>query len=262
MYFSVPLQIEQILILAVSAFLAGFLDAVVGGGGLIQVPALLMTLPQIAIPTLFGSNKVASIIGTSFAVFQYRSYLQPVFFSVLPGAISAGIFSFLGAQTVKIVQPDILRPLIILLLAIVGIYTSINKNLGSHHQPKLNPQTQTIAVLIIGAVIGFYDGFFGPGTGSFFIFAFISILGFDFITASASAKILNWMTNFTAIIAFLSSGNVMWAIALPMAICNLAGAALGTRLAILKGNQFVRYLFMGIISLLILRLGYDLLVKK
>jgi uncharacterized protein len=249
--------VHDIVLLGIAAFMAGFVDAVVGGGGLIQLPALLILFPHIPIATLFGTNKMASIAGTSSAVLQYAQQIAIPWTSVLPGAIAAGICSFWGARAVQFLQPSLLRPLILVLLTGVGLYTYLKKDFGTAQPSKIAIQYRAIATMLVGGMIGFYDGFFGPGTGSFLIFAFIGVLGFDFLKASASAKILNWATNFTALLAFASAHQVLYSLAIPMATCNIAGSLLGTRLAILKGNGFIRVLFLSIVSVLIVKLAYD-----
>jgi uncharacterized protein len=254
--------VTLLLILCMFAFLAGLVDAVVGGGGLIQLPALLILYPQVPIATLFGTNKLSSIAGTSVAVVQYGRYVSLTKRVVLPGAIAAGCGSFAGARCVQFLNPQLLRPVILVLLVLVCGYTYHQKNLGSLHKPVLSPLHQAIAATLIGLGLGFYDGFFGPGTGSFILLTFISILGFDFLHASASAKVLNWATNFTAIIAFASNGHLRYSLAFPMAAFNIVGALVGTRLAILKGNRFVRQLFLFIVLALIAKLTYDLLVSS
>ncbi len=247
----------DIVLLGVAAFIAGFVDAVVGGGGLIQLPALLILFPHIAIATLFGTNKLASIAGTSVAAIQYARRISIPWGSVLPGAIAAGTFSFLGARVVQFLQPSLLRPLILVLLIGVGLYTYFKKDFGAVQQSKVSARYRTVVTILAGGIIGFYDGFFGPGTGSFLIFTFIGVLGFDFLKASASAKVLNWATNFTAILAFASAHQLLYSLALPMAICNVAGSLMGARLAILKGNAFIRVLFLSIVSILVAKLIYD-----
>jgi uncharacterized protein len=253
--------VSTIILLGVAAFFAGFVDAVVGGGGLIQLPALLILFPNIAIAALFGTNKMASIAGTSAAGIQYARQIAIPWRSVLPGAIAAGIFSFLGARAVQFLQPSLLRPLILVLLIGVGLYTYFKKDFGTAQPSKIAVKYRTIAMVLVGGTLGFYDGFFGPGTGSFLIFAFIGVLGFDFLKASAFAKILNWATNFTALLAFASAHQVLYSLALPMAVYNVAGSLLGTRLAILKGNAFIRVLFLCIVSVLIAKLVYDTFVR-
>jgi uncharacterized protein len=249
--------VHDIVLLGIAAFIAGFVDAVVGGGGLIQLPALLILFPHTAIATLFGTNKMASIAGTSAAVIQYTRRIAIPWTSVLPGAIAAGIFSFWGARAVQFLQPSLLRPLILVLLTGVGLYTYLKKDFGTAQPSKIAVNYRAIATMLVGGTIGFYDGFFGPGTGSFLIFAFIGVLGFDFLKASASAKILNWATNFTALLAFASAHQVLYSLAIPMAVCNITGSLLGTRLAILKGNAFIRVLFLSIVGVLIAKLVYD-----
>jgi uncharacterized protein len=250
----------NIVLLGIAAFIAGFVDAVVGGGGLIQLPAMLILFPHVGIATLFGTNKMASIAGTSVAGIQYARLIAIPWASVLPGAIAAGIFAFLGARAVQLLQPSLLRPLILVLLIGVGIYTYCKKDFGTAQQSKIAVKYHIVATVLAGGAIGFYDGFFGPGTGSFLIFIFIGVLGFDFLKASASAKILNWATNFTALLAFASAHQILYSLALPMAICNIAGSLLGARLAILKGNGFIRVLFLSIVGILIAKLVYDTLV--
>lgn len=253
-------MVHDIVLAGVAAFMAGFVDAVVGGGGLIQLPTLLILFPHIAIATLFGTNKMASIAGTSAAGVQYARQIAIPWVIVVPGAIAAGIFSFWGARMVQFLQPSLLRPLILVLLIGVALYTYLKKDFGTAQLSKVAVQYRMLATALVGSLMGFYDGFFGPGTGSFLIFAFVEVLGFDFLTASASAKILNWATNFTALLAFVSADHVLYALAMPMAVCNIAGSLLGTRLAILKGNAFIRVLFLSIVSVLIVKLVYDTFV--
>ena len=252
---------ENIILLGLAAFTAGFVDAVVGGGGLIQLPALLILLPHFPVAVLLGTNKMASIAGTSAAAVQYSRTISIPWQIIFPGFIAAGIGSFLGARAVQFLQPSLLRPLILALLIAIGLYTYLKKDFGAAQQPWVPPQYRVIAITAIGGLIGFYDGFFGPGTGSLLIFAFIGMLGFDFLTASASAKALNWATNFAALIAFGQAGQILYTLAIPLAICNISGALLGSRLAIWKGNAFVRTLFLSLVSLLIIKLAYDELFR-
>ncbi len=248
-------------LLCLSAALAGFVDAIVGGGGLIQLPALLLLLPPplaASIPAVFGTNKMSSVCGTGMAVWQYSRALPVRWGTLLPAAAAAFALSFLGARSVALIRPEILRPLILVLLAVVAVWTFWQKDLGKLHSPKLAPDRERLCALIVGAVIGFYDGFFGPGTGSFLIFAFVGLLGFDFLNASASAKVINLATNLGALSCFISAGQIYWEYAVPMGVCNLLGAFAGARLAMLKGNRFVRGIFLTIVTFLLLRLGWDL----
>ncbi|MCE1253500.1 MAG: TSUP family transporter [Anaerolineae bacterium] len=247
----------SLIILFVIAFMAGFVDSIVGGGGLIQLPALLIFLPHYPVATVFGTNKLVSITGTGTATLQYSRHVKIPWKSALITAASAFIFSMLGARTVSLINPQILRPLIIILLVVMAAYIFFQKDLGSINSISLNPHQQIIFSLLAGALIGFYDGFFGPGTGSFLIFAFIAFLGYNFIVASASAKIVNFATNLAALIFFAFNGNILFHIALPMAVFNILGALAGTRMAILKGNRFVRILFLIVVAGVIIKLILD-----
>jgi uncharacterized membrane protein YfcA len=179
--------------------------------------------------------------------------------TVLPAAAAALLFSFLGAQTVSLIQPAALRPLILLLLLAVLGYTLWKKDFGALHAPRPGRGQQLWFGLATGAVIGFYDGFFGPGTGSFLVFAFVGVFGFSFLAASASAKAVNVVTNLAALAYFGSHGDILYATALPMAACNVAGSLAGSHLALRRGSGFVRGLFIVVVGALIARFAYDIL---
>lgn len=251
--------------LCVFAFLAGFVDSVVGGGGLIQLPALFICLPPAyasAVATVFGTNKLSSICGTGMAVIQYSRRVPLQWHSLLPAAGTAFIFSWLGARAVAHAPTHLLKPVILVLLVAVAAYTYWRKDFGGLHAPKLSPRRETLLGLLVGAGIGFYDGFFGPGTGSFLIFSFIGIFGYDFLTASASAKVINFATNLSAVAYFAATDHILYQYALPMGLCNILGSLAGTRMAILKGNRFVRGFFLVVITGMIFRFGWDALVGK
>jgi uncharacterized membrane protein YfcA len=244
------------------AFLAGFVDSVVGGGGLIQLPALLLFLPAESSRTLapvFGTNKFAAICGTSMATVQYARRVQIQWRFIFPAAIAALIFSFLGARVVSYIRKETMEPVIVALMIAVAIYTFRKKDFGHLHAPKLTPAKARALGVIIGVIIGFYDGFFGPGTGSFLIFIFIGLFGFDFLNASAHAKVINFSTNLGAVALFAANHNILYRYALPMAACNIAGSITGTSLAILKGNRFVRTFFLLVVSFMIVRYGWKIL---
>ncbi len=243
------------------AFLAGFIDSMVGGGGLIQLPALFIFFPNAPIASLFGTNKLASISGSTAAAIRFIQEVKIDWISIIPAGLTALIFSYLGAKTVSLLNSEILRPLILILLILVAIYTFIRKDFGSEYRPKYNRDRTIYIMIAISAIIGFYDGFFGPGTGSFLIFLFISVLGFDFIRASANAKIINFSTNIAALIYFISTNQVLYKIAIPMAVFNIIGSIIGAKMAIIKGSNFVRILFLVVISGLIVKLAYDIFVK-
>ena len=242
------------------AFLAGFIDSVVGGGGLIQLPALLLLLPvSTPLADVFGTNKVVGICGTLAATWNYTRHVEFDWRAILPAAGMGFIFSALGALTLAHLNPAALRPMILILLVAVAIYTFIRKDFGSLHAPRLEARTQAWIGAGVGCIIGFYDGFFGPGTGSFLIFIFIGVFGFNFLTASAAAKVINSATNASAVLYFAYTGHVLYRFALPMAACNILGSVAGTRLAILRGSQFVRVLFLGVVTAIICKLAYDLI---
>lgn len=249
----------ETIILCFFAFLAGLIDSVAGGGGLIQLPALFIMLPGAPIASLLGTNKLSSIAGTSIAAAQYARHVKIAWQATLPATIAALVFSFLGARAATLMRPQVMRPLVLVLLVVIAIYTFVRKDLGSLHAPRLGRMEQLLTGMVTGMVIGFYDGFFGPGTGSFLIFVFIGVFGFSFLSASASSKVVNFATNLSATLYFAVTGNILYAVAVPMAACNILGSLVGTRLAILKGNRFVRVLFLVVVSGLILRLFYDLL---
>ncbi len=241
------------------ALLAGFIDSVVGGGGLIQLPALLLLLPAgTPLADVFGTNKVVGICGTLAAAWNYTHHVQFDWRPILPAAGTGLVFSALGALTLAHLHPAALRPVILVLLVAVAIYTFVRKDFGSLHAPRLTSRAQTWIGLGVGSIIGFYDGFFGPGTGSFLIFIFIGVFGFNFLTASAAAKIINSATNASAVLYFACTNHVLYGFALPMAACNVLGSVAGTRMAILRGSQFVRVLFLIVVAAIICKLGYDI----
>ena len=242
------------------SFLAGFIDAVVGGGGLISIPTLLINFPQMALPTLFGTNKIAALAGTSISAIEYSKRVKFNYKLLLAVAACAGIASFLGAKAVSTIDVKTLKPLILIILILIAFYTFIKKDLGAVQTKNLSFNKQLLYGSILGTIVGFYDGFFGPGTGSFFVLGFVVILGFEFIEASAYSKVINCMTNIAALVVFIKQGNYIIELAILMAVFNITGSFIGTRIALKKGNGFVRTLFLVIVCLMILRYGYDVFV--
>ena len=247
----------ELLIVSVASLLAGFVDSIVGGGGLVLVPALFATFPAAHPATLFGTNKGASIWGTAFATWQFSRRVEMRWAALLPAAAAGFVASFAGAWLVTVVSPDFLRKLLPCVLVVVLVYTLVKKELGLTHAPRFSGAKETWIAVGIGAVIGFYDGFFGPGTGSFFVFLFVRLLGYDFLSASASAKLLNTATNAAALILFVSKGHIWWHFVIAMDLANVVGSLLGTRLALKHGTGFVRLFFMGVVSALIIKTTYD-----
>ncbi|MFT4045232.1 MAG: TSUP family transporter [Solimonas sp.] len=240
------------------AFVAGFVDSVVGGGGLIQVPALFVMLPQMEPVTLLGTNKFVSVWGTTAAALQYSRRVAIEWRATLPTIAAALLCGFLGASAAAHIPTDWFRPLMLALLVVVLVYTLWKKDLGALHAPRLSRTHTFWFGLFTGAVIGFYDGFLGPGTGSFLIFAFVGLFGFSFIKASASAKFVNVATNLAALAYFITHGDVRYELAVPMAVFNVAGSLLGARMAMRRGSGFVRALFIVIVTILIARYAWDI----
>lgn len=249
----------HLYVLCAFSMAAGFVDAAVGGGGLIQLPAALLLLPGLPVPTVLGTNKLASFFGTSFAVQRYARHVTLDWATILPAAIAAFAFAFLGSVAVTLIDPTVLRPLVLVMLVVVAIYVLFVKDLGLIHAPKHAPHKARLLGVLVGSGLGFYDGFFGPGMGSFLIFAFVGIFGFDFLSASASAKVVNWSTNLASLIYFTTHGYVLYKIGAAMALCNIIGAIFGARLAIAKGSRFVRVLFLIVVCVLIAKLTQTLL---
>lgn len=247
-------------LLAAAAFFAGFIDAVVGGGGLIQLPALFSVMGQTQPATLLGTNKLASIWGTGAAAISFAKQVKVQWSTAIPAAATAFALAFAGAYTVTHVPADWMRKLLPFILLAVAIYTFMRKDFGRHHAPLHAGSREKLWAMLIGGVIGFYDGFFGPGTGSFLVFLFIRFFGFDFLGASAVAKVVNVACNMAALLWFGYSGHVLVQLGLIMAACNIAGSLIGVRLAIRHGSGFVRNIFLFVVMLLILKTGYDAFV--
>ena len=247
----------DLLFLLLAALFAGFVDAVAGGGGLIQVPTLLVTLPAESPATVFGTNKLASIFGTGNAALRYARRIALPWGIALPAATAAFVFSFAGAAAVAWLPRELVRPLVLVLLVLVMVYTACRPEFGVVSGARMSAVTERRVALLVGAVLGFYDGFFGPGAGSFMIFAFVHWFRLDFLHASSAAKVVNFATNAAALAYFLPTGHVLWITGLAMAVFNIAGALLGARLALRHGSGFVRGVFLLVAGVLILRLGYD-----
>jgi hypothetical protein len=251
----------EYLILCIAAFGAGFIDAVVGGGGLIQVPALFAVMPATTPAILLGTNKLAGVWGTGAAAVNFARRVKVQWSTAVPAAMAAFVLAFVGAYTVTKIPPDFLRKLLPFILVAVALYTLKKKDFGSVHAPAHAGWRDRAIAAGIGGSIGFYDGFFGPGTGSFLVFLFVRFFGFDFLAASAVAKVVNVACNLAALLWFGYSGHLLWQIGLMMAACNVAGSLTGSRLAIRKGSGFVRKIFLLVVSALILKTGYDAFLK-
>jgi uncharacterized membrane protein YfcA len=248
-------------ILSIAAFLAGMVDAVVGGGGLIQLPALFSTLPNASPASLLGTSKLAGVLGTGAAAINFARRVRVPWSTAAPAALTAFVLAFAGAYTVTRIPPDFIRKMLPFILLVVAIYTYKRKDFGTLHAPLHAGRKERVIAVLVGAGIGFYDGFFGPGTGSFLVFLFVRFFGFDFLGASATAKVVNVACNIAALLWFGYSGHLLWQIGLTMAVFNVAGSLIGRRLAIKHGSGFVRKIFLLVVSVLILKSAYDAFLK-
>lgn len=246
-------------LLMLAGFVAGFVDSIVGGGGLIQLPAFLLAFPGLPPAAILGSNKLAGFSGTTLAAVRYVRNTPVRWNAVLPAIITALIFAVIGAELVKLFDKELIKPVILFLLVAVAIYTYFRKDFGMKSSNGLLQPALTIWSLLVGAVLGLYDGFFGPGTGSFLIVIYVSLFGFDFLNASVSAKLVNVATNAAALASFIWSGNVIWEIGIPLALFNMTGSWLGVRTALKRGVKFIRIFFLCVVTALILKFAYDLL---
>lgn len=249
----------EVAVLCAFAFLAGLVDAVAGGGGLIQVPALFAVFPSLPPSLLLGTNKFSAITGTTIATLRY-SWSVPIHWrSVLPAAGVAGLGALGGAKTVTLIDPVVLRPLLLLMLSVMAIYTLTRPKFGVNPEVVAPLKQNGRTFYAVTAVFGFYDGFFGPGAGSVMMFLLVRLFGHDFLSAAATTKVLNLATNFGALVLFMVTGNVFYAVALPMAVFNTAGGFLGAHFAIRGGSRFIRTVFLIVVAALIGKVLYDLL---
>ena len=247
----------SLVAVTLASFVAGFVNAIAGGGGLVSVPALFGVFPHAPASELFGTNKVVMVSGTLQAAASYGRRVSLSLRTLLPAVAAAASGAALGATAVTLVPNDFLRRLLPLMLAAVLAQMLLEPDLGSVHAPRHGPRAEPWLASGIAFVLGLYDGFFGPGTGSFLIFLFVRVLGFDFLHAVASAKILNTATNVGAIGVFAATGNVVWHLVGPMIVANVAGSLLGTHLALRHGSRFIRPVFVTVVAVLILKTGYD-----
>ncbi len=246
-------------LLAVAALAAGFVDAVVGGGGLIQLPALLLGLPQAAPVQILATNKLAGICGTSVSSVTYYRRIRPDPTTFLPLMLFAFLGSAAGAVAASHIPRSAFDPIVLVALVVVGAYVVLKPELGEVTALRFAGHHHTLAAVGTGVVVGFYDGALGPGTGSFFVFSLVGLLGYSFLEASAKARLANWATNLAALCVFVPQGAVLWRTGLVLGACNLVGGYLGARTAVAKGAPFVRVFFILVVSGFIVRIGGDVL---
>ncbi|WP_457205637.1 sulfite exporter TauE/SafE family protein [Nocardioides sp. P5_C9_2] len=248
-----------VLLLMVAALAAGFVDAVVGGGGLIQLPALLLGLPGASVVQIAATNKLASFCGTSISAATFFRRVRPDPRTFLPLMLAAFTGSLGGAFVASMLPRSAFDPIILVVLVLVGAYVWFKPSVGTLTALRYSGGTHISAVALTGLTIGFYDGSIGPGTGSFFVFALVGLLGYNFLEASAKAKLANWATNLAALVVFVPQGAVMWKLGLLMAAANIVGGYVGARVAVARGVRFVRVFFLVVVSAFVVRLGGDVL---
>jgi uncharacterized membrane protein YfcA len=252
------LSFETAFVLA-AAFGAGLVDAMAGGGGLIQLPALFAAFPATPHTTLLGTGKLAGLAGTTSAVFRFIRHVRIDWRLVLPAAAAAFVAALAGAWIATRIPPDRFRTLVPVLLALVLAYTLLHRDFGLEHRPRGDGRRARLLAAAGASGIGIYDGFFGPGTGSFLVFLFVRGFGLDFLHASASAKVVNAAANVAAILLFGLTGDLLWLLGLAMAACNVTGAQIGSHLAIRRGSGFVRGVFLVVVGALIAKTAWDVL---
>ncbi|MDR6637777.1 TSUP family transporter [Paenarthrobacter nitroguajacolicus] len=250
------IQLTTLILIVVAGFAAGWVDAVVGGGGLIQLPALLL-VPGITPVQALATNKMGSIFGTTTSAVTYYRRVRPDLKTAVPMAVIALAGSFGGAILAASLPASVFKPIIVAALIAVAIFTALRPTAGELTALRHDGRKHYVVACLIGAVIGFYDGLIGPGTGSFLIIALVSAMGYAFLEASAKAKIVNMATNAGALIFFLPHGSLLWGVGLVLGLANMAGGYLGARTAVAKGSSFVRVVFLIVVAALIIKLGMD-----
>ena len=250
---------EILLLLALAGLTAGFVDAVVGGGGLVQLPALVLGLPGVAPVQVLATNKLASFCGTSVSSVTYYRRVRPDPRTFVPLMVFAFLGSMAGALVASRIPEDALEPIVLVVLVVVGGYVLLKPDIGAMTELRFAGHHHTLAAVGAGAVIGFYDGALGPGTGSFFVFTLVGLLGYSFLEASAKARIANWATNLAALVIFVPQGAVLWKVGLAMGAANLLGGYVGARTAVARGTRFVRVFFVLVVGAFIVTLGWQVL---
>lgn len=258
-----PVSATALAFLIVAAGLAGWVDAVVGGGGLIQLPALVIGVPKdVATPFILGTNKLSSFFGTLSASWVYLRRIRVHLALLIPLVVGAFGGSAVGAALSRYVPREVLTPVVLVAVVVVAVYTLLRPKMGLHHEPR---HTGRAAVAwrsgLIGVLVGFYDGILGPGTGSFFVILLVGVLGFGFLQASVNAKIANLTTNLAALIVYGVHGEIILLLGIAMAAANMTGGFLGAHMATKNGNGFVRVVFLVVLSLLIVKLAADTIAQ-
>lgn len=248
-------DLTVLALLALAALTAGFVDAVVGGGGLVQLPALVLAFPGATPVQLLATNKLSSACGVTVSAATYYRRVRPDPQTFLPLMAFAFLGAIGGAFTATLIPKEAFSPIILVVLIGVGLYVLLKPDLGSVTELRFSAHHHTIAAVLVGLGIGYYDGVLGPGTGSFFVISLVALLGYNFLEASAKARLANWATNVASLVVFVPMGAVMWKVGLLMGAANIAGAYLGARVAVHRGARFVRVFFVVVVGAFVVRLG-------
>ena len=248
-------SLELLLLLTLAGFAAGFVDAVVGGGGLIQLPALVVALPGASPVQLLATNKLSSVCGVTVSSATYYRRVKPDPKTFVPLMMCAFAGAVGGAFTATLIPKEAFNPIILAVLVLVGAYVLLRPKIGAETVLRFRGHHHSVAAVLVGLVIGFYDGVLGPGTGSFFVITLVALLGYNFLEASAKARLANWATNIAAIVVFAPMGVILWKTGLVMGLANLAGGYIGARVAVHRGAGFVRLFFILVVSAFIVRIG-------
>ena len=251
------LQLGTLILIVIAGFATGWVDAVVGGGGLIQLPVMLL-VPGISPVQALATNKMGSIFGTTTSAVTYYRRVQPDLRTALPMAVIALAGSCGGAVLAATLPASVFKPIIVAALVAVALFTALQPGVGGLTKLRHTGHRHYVLACVIGALIGFYDGLIGPGTGSFLVIALVSAMGYAFLEASAKAKIVNMATNAGALLFFLPHGSVLWGLGLVLGLANMAGGYLGARTAVRQGSGFIRIVFLIVVAALILKLGTDI----
>jgi uncharacterized membrane protein YfcA len=252
-------SLEVLALLALAALAAGFVDAVVGGGGLIQLPAIVVGLPGASPVQMLATNKLASVCGTTVSSATYYRRVGPDPRTFLPLMGFAFLGAMAGAAVAALIPERAFNPIILVVLVVVGAYVLLKPDIGELTELRFAGHRHTLAAMLTGLAIGFYDGALGPGTGSFFVFTLVGLLGYNFLEASAKARLANWATNVASLVVFVPQGAVLWKVGLVMGVANLLGGYVGARTAVSRGATFVRVFFIVVVSAFIVRIGGDVL---
>ena len=247
----------ELYLLCAFAFVAGFIDSIVGGGGLVQVPAFFVLYPTLPVPYIIGTNRLASAVGTSVAAWNYAKTVKLPWRTVLYAGAGASVMAYLGAQVQSLLPASVFKPIILVLIVVIAIYTYRKKDFGQTDALRVAEADLPKWALGVGAALGFYNGFIGPGTGSLLVFGFVSVIGYSFLKASAISKVVNVIADVSSLIFFFLNKYILFHIALPMMACNVAGSYLGSRMAVLRGNGFIRKVFIAVVVGIVLRFAWD-----